>query len=674
MFADLLYAVEAVQSRFSVRITSAHLVRVFASEEALLGYKAAAYKLQTLEVRSSRGERRACYDHCPCQTASYRDTASAAPPRGSPHFALLASALPGVVDLNETLVRFKGLAQQWRTSTCRPSRSSPRPKVRLACSLSAVSSAATQSQADRNTLAGVYTLVSTLSPAASSTQGSSTAHFTPSAAAATPAPGGQNVVAALEQANAPPAYPSRLAVVAVQLPKAGAGLSGLGMSIGRGRGKDAEAGPTTPGLSAGDTANPLDSLAGSGNGGAAGTTSGQAPSSPVPKRKPLTSSFSMLGGLSLASGEGGAVATSRPARAFKGSSSSFIRSWEGLPLSQVQLKAIAESNAGRDTIFGIQTLGKAIVWSEIGQGKKVRRQPSIALSRPQGRADVDLTRRTRWLVSSSRPSQPASMRTSTLRQDRKLTSSSASIRATSSGWVRASPVSRSASPTDVLARADPLTARYSRFNKSGCITSSAITSILWLPPAPPTSASSPGTDPNYSPPGNRSNLFVTSHADGSIVLWDKDKEDWNGFVTQPFPSVASAYTPGLDSASSPGKENEWPLAGAGAANRGSFKVAAGQEDMVVSKPPATDRKGQTATKNNPVAHWRLSRKAITGAARFMPLLGSRTSCSLRPRSFRILARSDAVRRCRRRRVPAHHRRARRAVRHCVAFRQAVLVC
>ncbi|GJN88567.1 hypothetical protein Rhopal_001533-T1 [Rhodotorula paludigena] len=419
---------------------------------------------------------------------------------------------------------------------------------------------------------GVYTLVSTLIPAASSTQGSSTAHFTPSAAAATPAPGGQNVVAALEQANAPPAYPSRLAVVAVQLPKAGAGLSGLGMSIGRGRGKDAEAGPTTPGLSAGDAVNPLDSLAGSGNGGAAGTTNGQAPSSPVPKRKPLTSSFSMLGGLSLASGEGAAVATSRPARAFKGSSSSFIRSWEGLPLSQVQLKAIAESNAGRDTIFGFQTLGKAIVWSEIGQGKK------DALAR---------------VIFSSFPT-----------------------------CIDANQHTASGSQIDVLIGfnsgdiiwMDPLTARYSRFNKSGCITSSAITSILWLPPAPPTSASSPGTDPNYSPPGNRSNLFVTSHADGSIVLWDKDKEDWNGFVTQPFPSVASAYTPGLDSASSPGKENEWPLAGAGAANMGSFKVAAGQEDMVVSKPPATDRKGQTATKNNPVAHWRLSRKAITAFA------------------------------------------------------------
>jgi hypothetical protein len=98
------------------------------------------------------------------------------------------------------------------------------------------------------------------------------------------------------------------------------------------------------------------------------------PSSPIMKRKPLTSSFSMLGGLSLATGDGagGAVATSRPARPFKGSSSSFVRSWEGLPISQVQMRTIAEANAGRDTIFGFQTLGKAVVWTEIGKGKKVR--------------------------------------------------------------------------------------------------------------------------------------------------------------------------------------------------------------------------------------------------------------------------------------------------------------
>jgi hypothetical protein len=34
--------------------------------------------------------------------------------------------------------------------------------------------------------------------------------------------------------------------------------------------------------------------------------------------------------------------------------------------------------------------------------------------------------------------------------------------------------------------------------------------------------------------------------------------------------------------------------------------------MVVSKPPATDRKGQSMNKYNPVSHWRLSTNPITG--------------------------------------------------------------
>jgi hypothetical protein len=97
--------------------------------------------------------------------------------------------------------------------------------------------------------------------------------------------------------------------------------------------------------------------------------------SPASKRKPLASSFSMLGGLSLAAaaagGDSGGVTTSRPARTFKGSTSSFIRSWEGLPVSQVMLRTIGEANAGRQTIFGFQILGKVLLWHEIGMGKRV---------------------------------------------------------------------------------------------------------------------------------------------------------------------------------------------------------------------------------------------------------------------------------------------------------------
>lgn len=109
----------------------------------------------------------------------------------------------------------------------------------------------------------------------------------------------------------------------------------------------------------------------------------------------------------------------------------------------------------------------------------------------------------------------------------------------------------------------------------------------------------------------RSNLFVTSHADGSIILWDKDKEDWTGFVPQPYPPPKSAASPVTGQ-----KENEWPLAGAGAAVTGATKLADGQEDMVVSKLPPTDRKGQSTAKFNPVSHWHVSKKPINGARGF----------------------------------------------------------
>lgn len=198
-----------------------------------------------------------------------------------------------------------------------------------------------------------------------------------------------------------------------------------------------------------------------------------------------------------------------------------------------------------------------------------------------------------------------------------MTSLSGSRRATSSGSVGHSAATRALapSPADSPHSPDPLTARYSRYNKSGCITSSPVTSILWLPPAPPTSPTSPAGDNGLTSP--RSNLFVTSHADGSIVLWDKDKEDWNGFLAQPFPAPASvANTPGHGGGGF-ARGSEWSSSSEGGATRGEGgggKVAAGQEDMVVSRPPTTaDRKGQSTAKFNPVAHWRLSKKAITGA-------------------------------------------------------------
>ncbi|GAA5922007.1 hypothetical protein JCM1841_000733 [Sporobolomyces salmonicolor] len=406
---------------------------------------------------------------------------------------------------------------------------------------------------------GVYTLVSTLNIPPTTGPNSAAAHFASPPQPTTPALG---AAPPSNQPAPPPTYPAKLAVVAVRFPvkEGGTGL-GLGMSMGRRGGKDMEGaasglGAAPSGGGAGDTAGAGQDPAGLGSGGAAGPSGSF---SPLMKRRPLTSSFSMLGGLNMAGG-GDAITTSRPARAFKGTSSSFVRSWEGLPLSQVQLKAIAEGNVGKDTIFGFQTIGKAVVWNEIGKGKK------------------DLLSR---IVFSSFPTCiDANKHTASHNQiDLLVGFASGDI-----VWM------------------DPLTARYSRLNKSGVITSSAVTSILWLPPSPPASSSvsAPSTS---SYPENRSNLFITSHADGTMLLWDKDREDWNGFV----PSSAPRHLSGAR-----GKENEWGALHVAPGEEG--KAARGMEDLVISKPPAVDKKGQSTAKFNPVSHWRVSRKAINAFA------------------------------------------------------------
>lgn len=88
---------------------------------------------------------------------------------------------------------------------------------------------------------------------------------------------------------------------------------------------------------------------------------------PSTKKKALSSPFSIPTLSSL--GSSGDTSASRPIRQFRGTSSTFVRSWEGLPLSQFQLKTMADSNAGKETLFGFYTSGKGVVWTEIGVGR-----------------------------------------------------------------------------------------------------------------------------------------------------------------------------------------------------------------------------------------------------------------------------------------------------------------
>lgn len=192
--------------------------------------------------------------------------------------------------------------------------------------------------------------------------------------------------------------------------------------------------------------------------------------------------------------------------------------------------------------------------------------------------------------------------------------------------------------------ADPLTAKYTRLNKSGIITSSRITSVLWLPPSPA-----------YSSNDNHCNLFLTSHADGTMLVWDKDREDWSGFTPTAVPSGLSLRN--LSGGGGSSKENEWVSSAGDASVAGSESkhapvsagsLPAGMGDIVVSRPAPVDKKGGATTKFNPVSHWRVSKKAITGessalqcsrtvadAADAPQLLPSRPTCSSARLSVRM---------------------------------------
>lgn len=201
-------------------------------------------------------------------------------------------------------------------------------------------------------------------------------------------------------------------MVSVRFPvKESGGLAGLGMSMGSLRG-----GPSNRGNSRGEAPSesfPLSGLnsptllnassplspsssggfpgitsVGSGNSGGGDLGSGElnspnsplggaplsslptpilGPTTPSSKKKALSSPFSIPTLSSL--GSGSDSSSSRPIRQFRGTSSTFVRSWEGLPLSQFQLKTLADSNAGRETLFGFYTSGKGVVWTEIGVGR-----------------------------------------------------------------------------------------------------------------------------------------------------------------------------------------------------------------------------------------------------------------------------------------------------------------
>ncbi|KAF8637423.1 hypothetical protein AX17_002918 [Amanita inopinata Kibby_2008] len=127
---------------------------------------------------------------------------------------------------------------------------------------------------------------------------------------------------------------------------------------------------------------------------------------------------------------------------------------------------------------------------------------------------------------------------------------------------------------------DPISSRYCRLNKQGCISNSPCTAVRWVPSSP--------------------TLFLVSHADGTIVAYDKERED--GMFTPQDPASAVTDTSSPEDLS-------------------SRKVWDPTDNIIVTMPPwhpvmsgnnaqSAGRPDREKTAKNPVSHWRISRWAI----------------------------------------------------------------
>ncbi|KAJ8087969.1 hypothetical protein PM082_013520 [Marasmius tenuissimus] len=127
---------------------------------------------------------------------------------------------------------------------------------------------------------------------------------------------------------------------------------------------------------------------------------------------------------------------------------------------------------------------------------------------------------------------------------------------------------------------DPLSSRYARLNKQGCITSSPCTAVRWVP--------------------SSTSLFLVSHADGTIVVYDREREDGTFTPQDPGPS-----NPPTGSESNPSSEESWdPMENIFVTMPPWHPVAASNVG------PSKSDKDKAASVKNPVSHWRVSRRSV----------------------------------------------------------------
>ncbi|KAG7448140.1 WD40 repeat-like protein [Guyanagaster necrorhizus] len=130
---------------------------------------------------------------------------------------------------------------------------------------------------------------------------------------------------------------------------------------------------------------------------------------------------------------------------------------------------------------------------------------------------------------------------------------------------------------------DPISSRYSRLNKQGCISNSPCTAVRWVP--------------------SSSTLFLASHADGTIVVYDRERDDGTFKPQEPIAQSGSSGSGSLPSSDDSTSQKDWdPM-----------------DNIFVTIPPWHPVTGGAGLKNererekavkNPVSHWKISKKSV----------------------------------------------------------------
>lgn len=275
--------------------------------------------------------------------------------------------------------------------------------------------------------------------------------------------------------------------------------------------------------------------------------------------------------------------SSKPKSAFRGTTSNFVKMYEGLPISAKADKLWGGADA-REVILAIFTSTKGVHIMDIS---------------PRAKSRDPIAR-----IAFSATPTCAAVNNATLTHERL-------------------DILVGFNTGDIIWM-EVFSGRYTRYNKdaqaaatnpnkpSGCVCAAAIKRVAWLPGA-----------------GQGENMFCCASQDGSMSFWDRDREDPASFA--PYPGLAPANTPlaSMPTQDAPLQRSDSIDSEEGMASgfhmNGdkvppsstksrfsiSYKPTEYTDDIVVTLPQASADKKNPA-RFNPVAHWKVSRKGITG--------------------------------------------------------------